>query len=316
MSVFTTVSQTELEFFLTHYNVGELREFRGISEGIENTNYFVTTMHNGLERRFVLTLFETLVAEDIPWYLELMRHLNDSGVPSAAPIADKSGCLLLPLCGKPATLVQRLGGGENLDPEVPHCQSLGLALGQMHVAGLSFTEEQRRNGRDLQWCKDTLQKVMSHISAEDAQLVLAEISFQERMPRSELPQGVVHADLFRDNALMDGEQVAGIIDFYFACHDALLYDVAIAVNDWCMGADSTLDTEKTAAFLTGYQSQREISEEEKAAWSQMLRAGALRFWLSRLFDMHYPREGDMTYVKDPNVFKNILLQHIEAPQAI
>lgn len=305
MSVFTTVSQPELEQFLQHYNVGQLVEFKGISEGIENTNYFVTTTTG----RFVLTLFETLSPYDIPWYLELMSHLNQSGVPTAAPVADTDGCYLLVLCGKPAALVERISGAENLEPGVAHCRALGEAMGKMHIAGQSFAEENRANGRDLTWCKQSVQRVMQHLSASDTQLAIDEIAFQEQNPRSELPQGVIHADLFRDNALMDGNNVAGIIDFYFACHDALLYDLAIAVNDWCMGEESHVSEERMKALMAAYCDERPFTAEEQAAWPQMLRAAALRFWLSRLIDMHFPREGELTYVKDPDVFKNILLAH-------
>lgn len=310
MSVFTTVSETELKQFLARYDQGELVSYEGISEGIENTNYFVTTTGG----RFVLTVFEYFTPYELPWFLELMHHLVTHGVPGAAPIFDKDDCFQSPLCGKPAALVQRLEGKPCMEPNQAQCESIGRALAQVHVATKTYTEP-RENTRGLAWMEQMAAKVMPQLSPDDNILLLKEIKFQkEQAGRDLLPQGVTHADLFRDNALFVGDELNGIIDYYFACTDAYMYDLAVVLNDWCRNDDDhSLDAELARAVTRAYAARRDIAGEELAALPAMLRAGALRFWLSRLNDKHSPREGEMTYIKDPDVFRDLLLHHIEQP---
>ncbi|MEO5702915.1 MAG: homoserine kinase [Gammaproteobacteria bacterium] len=302
MSVYTRIEPHELEEFLRTYPIGKLVEFSGISAGIENTNYFVTTTQGS----YVLTLFETMGMQDLPYFLDLMAFLAEHGVPSAHPVADKQQRYLRTLNGKPAALVQRLSGANVLYPTAAQCQAVGAALGHMHTAGLSFGG-QRTNERGAVWRQATAQKVLPCLAGDDAQLLTAELHFQTQVQLGDLPQGVIHADLFRDNALFVGDSLTGIIDFYYACNDALLYDLAVTVNDWCSHPDGQLDHPNLRALLSAYQQQRAFHPGEHAAWPAMLRAAALRFWLSRLQDMHFPRKGEMTHIKDPDVFKSILL---------
>lgn len=309
MSVFTTVSETELKHFLSRYDQGELVSYEGISEGIENTNYFVTTTGG----RFVLTVFEYFTAYDVPWFLELMHHLVTHGVPGAAPIFDKYDCFQSELCGKPAALVQRLEGKPCMTPNQHQCESIGRALAQVHVACQSYTEP-RENTRGLDWMEKMAAKVMPHLTPDDNILLMQEIKFQKSAGRESLPSGVTHADLFRDNALFVGDQLNGVIDYYFACTDAFMYDLAVVLNDWCRNdSDHSLDAELARAVTRAYAARRDIAGAELEALPAMLRAGALRFWLSRLNDKHSPREGEMTYTKDPDVFRDLLLHHIEQP---
>ena len=307
MAVFTSVTEAELTAWLGDYSLGQLLELQGIASGIENTNYFVTTS-NG---RFVLTLFEKLTSAELPFYLNLMSHLARHGIPCPAPMADRHNCFLGELNGKPACVVSRLPGKSLTQPEAAHCAAVGAMLGQMHIAGQSFGETMP-NARAAEWRANTAPQVLPFLAAQDAGLLDSEVAFHAQHALLGLPQGVIHADLFRDNVLFDGARVGGLIDFYFACNDCLLYDVAITVNDWCMGADGVLDTARTQAFLRAYHAVRPLRDEERAAWPVALRAAALRFWLSRLYDLHLPRDGEMVHAHDPEQFKRILQRHIAA----
>lgn len=309
MSVYTTIERDELEQFLSHYNVGELKDFRGISDGIENTNYFVDTLKDGVMLRFVLTIFEHHDFQEMQYYLNLMHHLADHQVPSANPVADNDGHYLRMFGDKPIALVERLAGGSIVETTVSHCQQIGEAMGKMHAAGLSF-EAHQPNPRGPAWFAKTANALQVKLPAEELQLLNAEMDFQKANRNVDLPRGVVHADLFRDNSLWDGDQLSGIIDFYYACDDALLYDVAVTVNDWCCRDDFSLDKAKVLALINGYHQYRPLQPMEQQYWPLMLRTGALRFWLSRLYDKHFPRPGELVHTKNPDVFKAILSDRI------
>lgn len=308
MSVYTVVERDELEAFLRNYSLGDLSDYQGISAGIENTNYFVTTS----EKKLVLTLFENHTADELGYFLDLMAFLAEHEVPSAHPIADNNGHYLRELNGKPAALVMRLSGGGVDHPSTVQCAALGHALAKLHVAGQSFSG-QRDNDRGPHWWHATRDAVIEKLDTDEREMLDAELAFQREHRFDTLPRGVIHADLFRDNALFEGNELTGIIDFYYACNDVLLYDVAVTLNDWCSNGDGSLDMEKSHAMLDAYKHVRGFTAEEIEAWPVMLRAGALRFWLSRLQDLHFPREGELTHIKDPNVFRNILLARKEQP---
>lgn len=309
MSVYTLVTEDQLIEFLRHYALGELQDFQGISAGIENTNYFVTTSQG----RFVLTLFEQLSREELPYFLNLTAHLAEHEVASAHPVADNDGAYLRELNGKPAALVQRLSGHDVKTPTQAQCRALGQQLGHLHVVGQSF-KQQRANDRGPHWWRETTNRVLSHLTAGETDLLRTELAFQSANQHLNLPRGVIHADLFRDNALFEGDQLSGIIDFYYACNDVLLYDVAVTANDWCSQPGGKLEPVRLHALLDGYRQERAFTTEEQRAWPVMLRAAALRFWLSRLQDLHFPRPGELTHIKDPNVFKMILEQRRELPK--
>lgn len=305
MSVFTTVTAAELTSWLERYDIGNLVSFEGIAAGIENTNYFVTTSRD----RFVLTLFEKLRLDELPFYLGLMDHLADRGVPSAKPVRDRNGDFLGTLNAKPAALVRFLAGTDLTEPRVEHCARVGAVLADIHRAGASYTISMA-NPRGPRWWKAVMPEILPFLGAEDAELLREEVRFQARYRFEDLPQGPIHADLFRDNVLWDDGRLSGVIDFYFACNDRLLYDVAIAVNDWCVEAGGTLDGVRAQALLGAYRSVRPFTVIERGAWPVMLRAAALRFWVSRLYDFYLPRSGELTHAKDPNHFRRILTSHI------
>ncbi|MGM0564705.1 MAG: homoserine kinase [Pseudomonadota bacterium] len=307
MSVYTTVSEEQLRQYLSHYRVGELAGYQGISAGIENTNYFVDTELDGQRQRFVLTLFETYAFEEMPYFLELMEHLASRGVPSARPVADCDGQLLRELNDRPAALVERLDGADVDRPGPEHVAAIGRAMAQMHLAGLDYPGH-RENCRSFPWWDRALEQLAPHIASEDRELIADEIAFQRSLDRSQLPAGVIHADLFHDNALFaDDGSLAGIIDFYFACNDVLVYDIAVALNDWCVDDRGELDSTLCRPFFDAYQQIRAMEDIEREQLPVLLRAGALRFWLSRLVDYHFPREGEVTHCKDPGHFRQILL---------
>ena len=311
MSVYTTVTEGDLSTWLGDYSLGQLLELKGIASGIENTNYFVTTS-NG---RFVLTLFEKLSADELPFYLNLMAHLARHGIPCPAPMANRHNQFLGILKNKPACIVSRLEGKSVTEPTAAHCEAIGAMLGQMHIAGMSFSQVMP-NPRGASWRGSTAPKVLPFLNEAQARLLESEVALHANGNLLNLPQGVIHADLFCDNVLMLENRIGGLIDFYFACTDALLYDVAITVNDWCMKADANLDPDRAQALLRAYHRVRPFEEAEGSAWPSMLRLAALRFWLSRLFDLHLPRDGDLTHAHDPAHFERILRNHIATDRAV
>lgn len=311
MAVFTRVSEADITHWLSHYSLGTLQALQGIPAGIENTNYFVTT-GNG---RFVLTLFEKLTPEELPFYLNLMSHLARHGIPCPAPVADRDNRFLGKLNGKPACIVSRLSGKSVTQPTVVQCAAVGAMLGQMHIAGQSFAEPME-NPRGAAWRASAAQQVVRFLPQQTAQLLADEVALHAARDSGDLPRGVIHADLFRDNVLLEGDRVGGLIDFYFACSDVLLYDVAITLNDWCMQADGHLDAARGGSFLRAYHAVRPFMDAEAVAWPMTLRLAALRFWISRLYDLHLPRDGEMVSAHDPAVFERILRNHIANDQPV
>ena len=313
MSVYTPVSEAELTAWLGQYSVGSLVSCEPIEAGIENTNYFVTTAQG----RYVLTLFERLPAEELPFYIDLMAHLARHGIPCPAPIADLSDRYLRALNGKPAVLVTRLPGKSVDRPGAAECAELGALLGRMHLAGRSYPAY-LENPRGPKWWRFAAREVAPFLDAERRALLESELEFQAAHRFPDLPRGPVHADLFRDNALFERGRISGVVDFYFAGVDCLLYDVAVCVNDWCLAdpqADRALDGERTRALLAACHAARPFSALERDAWPAMLRAAALRFWLSRLYDFHLPRPGMLVHKHDPEHFREVLrLRRERTPQ--
>lgn len=304
MSVYTNVLPHELDEFLRNYTLGQLQQFVGISDGIENTNYFVTTSKG----HFVLTIFEQLASKELPYFLELMAFFSEAGIPTAHPIPDNSNEYIRTLKGKPAALVKRLNGVSIDIPNSEQCIAIGSKLAQMHVLGEKF-KLSRQTTRDDVWRTKTASLVMSKLSESEQTLLNQEITYLKSASVESLSTTVIHADLFRDNVLFIGDEVTGIIDFYYAYNGYAIYDLAITVNDWCSSEYTIWDMEKLSALLVAYQAVRPVSEKERNSWVYVLRLSALRFWLSRLRDKHFPRSGEITHTKDPNTFKAIVEHH-------
>ncbi len=313
MAVFTPVSLDDLDSWLMQFKLGKALAIKGISSGIENSNFFLTTEAG----EFVLTIFEQLTFEQLPFYLHLMRHLADRDVLVPAPVANRQGEILHSLHGKPTAIVTRLEGASQLAPQPLHCAAVGAMLAKMHLAGRDFGIRQP-NLRGLEWWQATAPVVMPYLSEDGRHLLRAEIHCQEAFATTaayrQLPHGPIHADLFRNNVMFDGERLTGFFDFYFAGCDTWIFDVAVTVNDWCIDLDSgALDLARLRALLAAYHAVRPFTDAEKLAWQPMLQAGALRFWLSRLYDLHLPREAEMLTPHDPTHFERILRQRIDNP---
>lgn len=310
MAVFTLVSDNDAQSLLARYAIGELVSLRGITAGIENTNYFLSTTQG----EFVLTLFEVLTHEQLPFYIELMHHLAERGIPVPKPQALREGGLITTLNGKPCSIVTRLSGGYEPDPSATHCALAGQTLARAHLAGRDFSIQQP-NLRGLSWWQATIPTVQPFLDASQKNLILQVLDEQTQFAATDtylaLPRGPAHCDLFRDNVLFDGTfempRMGGIIDFYFAGHDAWLFDVAVSVNDWCIERTTgVFDEQKLQAWLQAYASVRPFTAGEKEAWPTLLQAAALRFWTSRLYDYFLPRPAQTLKPHDPRHFERIL----------
>ena len=313
MAVFTEVSFKEAADFLYTLNLGELQTIKGCAGGIENTNYFVDTDRG----QYVLTLFERLTHEQLPFYLNLMRRLAERGIPVPYPAADGLGRILHTLKGKPAAVVNKLSGTSQLDPQAAHCASLGSMLARMHVAGQDAAQQQP-NLRGLSWWNATVPVVLPHVSETQRDLLVSELAYQNHIAASSsykaLPVGAIHADLFRDNVMFEGHTLTGLFDFYFAGCDTYLFDLAVCLNDWCIDLPTGAhQAERAHALLTAYQSVRPLTAAERALLPALLRAGALRFWISRLWDFYLPRDAAVLKAHDPSHFERILRQRVKQP---
>lgn len=312
MAVFTTVREADAQSLLSHLNLGALHTLTGIKAGIENSNYFVDCDAG----RFVLTLFERLTHTQLPFYLGLMQHLAAKGLPVPAPAADADGQTLFTLVGKPAAVVSRLEGSHQLAPDAIHCAQLGRTLARLHLAVADFPLNQP-NLRGLAWITTTVAALLPKLPADEAALLQDELAFQTELAASagyaQLPRGAVHADLFRDNAMFHGlpgrEQLSGVFDFYFAGVDTFLFDLAVSLNDWCIDLDSgRLVEERATDLVAAYETERPLSPTEHRLLPALLRAAALRFWVSRLDDWHRPREAELLKPHDPRHFERVLRQ--------
>ncbi|AMD61070.1 homoserine kinase [Agrobacterium tumefaciens] len=298
MAVYTDITEDDLRNFLTQYDVGSLTSYKGIAEGVENSNFLLHTTKDPL----ILTLYEKRVEKsDLPFFLGLMQHLAAKGLSCPLPLPRKDGELLGELSGRPAALISFLEGMWLRKPEAKHCREVGKALAAMHLAGEGF-EIKRPNALSVEGWKVLWEKSEDRADEVEKGLkdeIRPEIDYLAGHWPKDLPAGVIHADLFQDNVFFLGDELSGLIDFYFACNDLLAYDVSICLNAWCFEKDGAYNVTKGKALLEGYQSVRPLSEAELEALPLLARGSALRFFLTRLYDWLTTPEGALVVKKDP-----------------
>jgi homoserine kinase type II len=315
MSVYTELTLQELQKFTNQFDLGHLKAFKGVEAGVENTTYFVSLTN----QETVLQIFEEQGFEEIPFFVELNRRLGYDGVPVATPIANINGERLFTLKQKPAVLYPRLKGSPLTSPNPHACNQIGRMLGRMHIASIQYKDLKRENHRWNLWWESNVSRVLNLVQDNYQQLLIDQITRSKPFINmaKKLPNGIIHGDLFVDNVLFDGDTLAGIIDFYNACNGAFIFDLAIAVNDWCSGPDGRLINDSTKSLVAGYQEERALTDDELSIWALALETAALRFWMLRLVALARKREGGPKappHVKDPNDFLAILSARRSDPQ--
>lgn len=318
MAIYTKINAPQLEAFIADYAIGELKTCVGIADGIENTTYRVETDDSGRARHFILTLFERQHFDDLPYFVEVMRHLSESGLPTSQPVADKHDVYLKTLCERPAILTVFLPGATIVDVNEEQIRAVGEHLAKLHTAMDDFSHH-RASDRGLDWCATQVTQLAPLVDADLARLLDDEVEYHGERALHDtpnLPKGTLHTDLFRDNVLFEGDTLTGIIDFYYACNGVLIYDLAVAINDWCRASDHTLNVDRARIALNAYDCERRLTPEERSLLPDALRLAALRFLVSRLTDMHFPRAGHTTHIKDPEVFRRLLVFHRDTPASL
>lgn len=329
MAVYTVLEQEQIEVLIEPFGIGPLVDFKGISNGIENTSYFLTTDHSDLaseelnskSQSYVLTVFEELSLAELPFYIELTTTLSRAKLKVPCPLANQYGEALQRIADKPALIFPKVPGQHPDKTDIAHCKAIGESLAKIHntTQALKLTQT---NNRGEQWLNQTALQLTPFIDAADRALIentlSAYIELLETDP--ELPKGIIHNDLFRDNTLFVGDKLSGIIDFYNACHDFLLLDLAITINDWCTQEGGSINTTNYRALLEAYAAIRPFTDNEREYWNIFLRICACRFWMSRLLSLHLPqnhhREGCLIPSKPPEQYQLILQSHITTPQML
>lgn len=311
MAVYTEVSDEDIVDFLKQYDIGRVVSFKGIAEGVENSNYLLLTDKNP----FIVTLYEKRVSlDDLPFFLGLMEHLATRGLSCPTPIPGRDGTTLRALCGRPAAIIGFLNGIWPRRVRVEHCAALGAAMAEMHIAGEGFTLTRPNALSTVGWrslfesCRVSADEVFPGLEA----IIEEELSHLEARWPDDLPAGVIHADLFPDNVFFNGTELSGLIDFYFACNDLFAYDVAICLNAWCFERDGSFNITKARRLLDSYGRVRSFTEAEIAALPLLARGAALRFMLTRLYDWVNRVEGALVKPKDPLEY----LQKLRFHQAV
>ena len=302
MAVYTSINSNDLCEWFKEFNFKNLIDFKGISSGVTNSNFVIFMP----DSKYILTIFEHNDIEELPFYVDLMTYLNKENFLCPRPIENNSGQALSLLKGKPALMVSFLEGKELAIKNSKSCYLVGQYLARLHLTTKNFPQS-NKNTRGLSWISEIYLKLKEYLTLEDQKIIEMEINYHKEIDKSDLPEGIIHGDLFRDNVLFLNDKVSGFIDFYYACNEKLIYDIAIAINDWCIDDDGKINTLMYSEFINGYQSERKLTDNENEYFNSALRIAALRFWLSRLEDFYNAKEGEITTIKDPNHFKGILL---------
>ena len=302
MAVYTSINSNDLNDWIEKFNFKDLVNFKGISSGVTNSNYLIQMAHSN----YILTIFEHNNIEELPFYIDLMTYLAKENFLCPRPIENKNGQALGLLKEKPALMVSFLDGKEKAIRSPKSCYLVGQYLAKLHLTANNFPQL-NKNTRGLDWVSDMYLNLKKYLSLEDQGILELEINYHKEMDKVELPEGIIHGDLFKDNVLFLNDKVSGFIDFYYACNEKFIYDIAIAINDWCIDQDGQINKSMFLEFIKGYRSERKLTDNEQEYLNVALRLAALRFWLSRLEDFYNAKEGEITSIKDPKHFKDILL---------
>jgi len=302
MAVYTSITKESLESFLIEFNIGTLISFDGISSGVTNTNYLITTAEN----KFILTIFEHHTMEELPFFINLMTFLSSHNIDCPKPIPNNQKKAINLFKDKPALIVSFLNGSEVKKITELNCNAVGKALAKMHMVTKSLIEK-RKNSRGLGWIEKTFFNMKAKLTSTEKNMIALEINFLKSHVLDDLPRSTIHGDLFRDNVLFLNESRPSFIDFYYACNEVLVFDIAIAVNDWCVRDDGSLDQNKLSQFLAGYESERKLDCKEKDNMHVALRWAALRFYISRLEHIHSNPSAEILALKNPDQFKKVLI---------
>ncbi len=315
MAVYTVLSHSRIAKIIDSYAIGSLATVSAATEGIENTNYFITTSGDGTATggAYLLTIFEHLQTGQLAFFLDWLEQLKAHGLPVATALADGQGGRIQLVQNKPAVLFHKLPGGHPQTIEPAHCEAIGTALGELHQVSLETTASPRGPGT-LEWLEQTLQDIDDMLDEKDRQLMQEGVTQGRSLMEAGLPTGLIHGDLFPDNTLFEGRELTGLVDFFSGGRGLLVYDLAVASNAWCSRRDGSLCSEKLQALLAGYRAHRPLSTAEERYWSSSLVSAATRFWLSRLADKLRPKithhPDALVKQKDPMEYRRILSQHL------
>ena len=306
MSVYTILKNKHVKEILSLYNIGSLKSFDGISDGITNTNYFLNTDKG----KYVITIFEDIKKTKVTKYLKLMNFFSKKGLCAPEIMITKSGDVLTTVEKKPCSIMQKLSGKTVDESNNMLCKSLGEVIGTFH----NFSQQYQgmiSNSRDIKWIEKTIKKIEGHLEPNQLNLIKHCSKVFKKIFSSNLPCGVIHSDLFRDNVLANNNKITGIIDYYYSFNGPLIYELAVIANDWCVNKNGSINANKYHSFINSYDSVRTITKKEIKLMNDAMIAAGLRFYLSRLVDMIFPKVGEITHIKDPSTFENILKKRLE-----
>jgi homoserine kinase type II len=307
MSVYTNLNTKDVSLLLSKYNIGTLRSFQGISDGITNTNYFLNTSKG----KYIITIFEDITEIKVEKYLKLMNFFSNNNMCCPEIMFTKSGNILSKVKSKPCSIMEKLSGNTVSITNVSLCRSIGTIIGNFHNTGSKYGSK-ISNSRNIKWVERNIEKIKNHISKEQLDILNYSSKVFRRIFEMKLPNGMIHSDLFRDNVLARGDKVTGIIDYYYSFNGPFIYELAVIINDWCVNKDGSVNLMKYNSFLNSYNLERKLTAIEKKQMNNAMIAAGLRFYLSRLVDMIFPKVGEITHIKDPSAFETIVKKRINS----
>ena len=306
MSVYTNLNNKDIANLLKKYDIGSLTSYKGISDGITNTNYFLNTTKG----KYVITVFEDIKKSKVIKYLKLMNFFSEKGLCSPEIMITKSGDILTVIKSKPCSIMEKLSGKTIEQSNTKLCKSVGETIANFHIASVNY-KNKIKNSRDIDWVEKNIEKVRDYLSKEQLRILNRSSEIFKKLFKLNLPQGMIHSDLFRDNVLAKENTVKGIIDYYYSFNGPFIYELAVIINDWCINKDGSLNKNKYDSFIKSYNNIRKLNASEIKYINNAMIAAGLRFYLSRLVDMIFPKVGEITHIKDPSVFENILIKRLD-----